>query len=367
MRVSSSPAVPPEVGVRTVLLSILGFTVGYVALVTIRAAVMNWPDQGGMLARRLGVAIIGGALAYLLHVMLERTRGRPMAQRAVWAFALALPFAASFSTFNFLVFYRWLPVPSAIADAARWGEAALARTAIGEGMVDWYFFFAAWVAFRLALAHAAEARAAERHAASARAEAQEARLAMLRLQVDPHFLYNALNALSSLVTLGETAAARRVIHDLAAFFRAGLTAQPSAEVPLADEIELQRLYLAVEKARFGARLTTKFDIPAELEQVRVPALILQPLVENAVKHGVSRTGKPVTVTVTARREGDALRLVIRDDAGNSDQTLPAPPSTGVGLANVRSRLEARHGPAAVLEAAGGPGGWTSEIVLPVHG
>jgi hypothetical protein len=325
---------------------------------------MGWPDQGGMLLRRLGMALLTGLLAYGLHLAVLRLQARSLGSRATITFLLALPVAAIFSLINYLVFYRWLPVPSALADLARWGPEAVAASAIGEGFVNWYFVVAAWVAFRLALDHAAEARSAERRAADARAEAQEARLAMLRLQVDPHFLFNALNALSSLVTLGKTAAARQVIHDLAAFFRAGLTAEPAAEVSLADETELQRLYLAIETARFGDRLKSCFEVPEELGAVRVPALILQPLVENAVKHGVARTGQPVTVTISARRKNGRILLQVRDNAGPAHES--AGPSTGIGLANVRSRLSARHGPAASLRTSCGPEGWTSEILLPAH-
>ncbi|HZF43666.1 MAG TPA: histidine kinase [Sphingomonadaceae bacterium] len=348
------------------MLSVAGFVAVWLALATLRAFAMNWPDQGGMFVRRLGMAAVAAGLAYSLHLAIVRLARQSMAAKAGAAFCLALPVAAVFSFLNYLVFYRWFPVPSALADIARWGPEAVAVTSIGEGFVDWYFVFAAWVAYRLALDHAAEARSAERSAAVARADAQEARLSMLRLQVDPHFLFNTLNALSSLVTLGQTTAARRVITDLAAFFRAGLTAQPAAEVALAEEVELQRLYLAIERARFGDRLHTRFDIPSDLETISVPALILQPLVENAVKHGVARTNEPVTVSLSARREGDVVRLTVHDDARSKD--LPADiRSTGIGLANVKARLDASYGRAAALRTfTDEDGGWTSQIVLPAH-
>jgi hypothetical protein len=363
----AKPVLPAGgVTTRAAMLSLTGFVVLWLLLVSLRAAAMGWPDQGGMLVRRLGMAVVAAALAYGLHLVLARLSLRSMRVRAVIALGLAAPAAGVFAVLNYLVFYRWFPVPSAVADLERWGPDAVVASAIGEGFVNWYFVFAAWAAFRLALDHAAETRAAERRLAEARAEAQEARLAMLRLQVDPHFLFNALNAISSLVALGDTAAARRVIQNLAAFFRAGMSAEPSLEAPLAEEIELQRMYLAIEQARFGDRLRPRFELPLELEEVRVPALILQPLVENAVKHGVARSGEPVTVTISARREADRIRLGVHDDARGRD-AAPAASSTGIGLANVRARLKARYGAAAALRSGAGPDGWTSEIVLPRHG
>ena len=353
---------------RVALLSVLGFWAVWLALVTARAAAMGWPDQGGMLLRRCALVALGIALTLLIHLALDRLTRRSLPIRATAAFLLAVPATILFAVVNTLVFYRWFPVPSVAGDLARWDPQAVIVTAIADGLVTWYFFFAAWAAFYLAIGHVAEVRAAERTAAAAAAELREARLAMLRLQVDPHFLFNALNALSSLVARGETRPARDMIGNLAAFFRAGLGAELTEEIPLADEIELQRLYLAIEQARFGDRLLVEWDMPDDLEHMPVPPMILQPLVENAVKYGVARTAQPVRIRIAARRGADDMVVLSVDDTGAIDAAMPMPAGgTGIGLANVRARLATRYGGASLLSAAATSGGWRSAITVPARG
>ncbi len=359
-------ATPGLVSDRTAWLSLLGFWAVWLALVTGRAAVMAWPDQGGMLARRLGVALVGLALGWIVHRTLSRLALSRLPGRAAATFTLCAAAASAFAVLNTLVFYAWLPVPSVAADVARWGLRAVVVTAIGDGVVTWSFFFGAWGAYHLALTHVADVRRAERLAGQAQTEAQDARLAMLRLQVDPHFLFNALNALTSLVALRRTEAATAMITDLAAFFRAGLELDPAADIPLADELELQRLYLAVERARFGDRLDVRIDGEPPGAQVRLPALLLQPLVENAIKHGLARSVAPVGIRITARREADRVLIAVRNSAPAAADA-PLATSTGVGLANVRARLATRFGVAASLRSEPDGGGWVSEICVPVLG
>jgi signal transduction histidine kinase len=360
----SSARLPP----RVVLLSIFAFWAVWLALVTARAAAMGWPDQAGMLVRRCALVAVGIVLTLVMHLVLDRFGQRSLRVPTALAFALAMPATGVFAVLNTLVFYRWFPVPSVAGDLARWDPQAVIVTAIADGLVTWYFFFAAWAAFYLAIGYIAEVRAAERAAAASRTEAREARLAMLRLQVDPHFLFNALNALSSLVARGETKPARTMIGDLAAFFRAGLGAELTEDIPLGDEIELQRLYLAIEQARFGDRLDIAWDIPEALCDVPVPALILQPLVENAVKYGVARTSQPVRIAIGARHDGKGAIVLTVEDNGAAAGDLPVPASgTGIGLANVRGRLAARYGDAGALFAEATQAGWRSSVTVPACG
>ena len=159
-----------------------------------------------------------------------------------------------------------------------------------------------------------------------------------------------------------------MIGNLAALFRAGLGFDLTDDIPLADEFELQKLYLAIEKARFGDRLSVEWCMPEELEHVLVPPMILQPLVENAVKYGVARTAKPVTITIAARRTGDDVVMLSVDDTGALDPAMPVPvPGTGIGFANVRARLSTRYGAAGVLSAESTGGGWRSAITVPARG
>lgn len=240
-----------------------------------------------------------------------------------------------------------------------------------DGSVVWLFFFIAWGAFYLANQAQAEALGAERRLADAESAAQAAQVRALRYQVNPHFLFNTLNSLSSLVMTGRTDRAETMLLALSTFFRTSLSLDPSADVSLAEEIDLQRLYLDIEMARFPDRLTVEIDVPQDLQQARMPALLLQPIVENAIKYGVSKSRKAVVVRIEARRL-DSHRMLLeisnRPKHGGKDE-LPAATheGTGLGLANVCQRLEARWGGRASCRY--GPmtsGGFKVSLTVPVE-
>jgi LytS/YehU family sensor histidine kinase len=214
---------------------------------------------------------------------------------------------------------------------------------VAENAANGYFFFVAWASLFLSLRYAGEVRALERRAADLRAAAQNAELRALRYQVNPHFLFNTLNSLSSLILTGKGEQAERMILNLSTFFRTSLSGDPTEDVPLAEEIALQRLYLDIEAVRFPDRLIARIDVPEALSTALVPGLILQPLVENAVKHGVSRSARPVTIEIKARDQGDALALTVENDIGEGTCDHARADGTGVGLRNVRDRLAARFG------------------------
>lgn len=237
--------------------------------------------------------------------------------------------------------------------------------------VTWLFFYIAWSAFYLANQAQAEALGAQRRLADAESAAQAAQVRALRYQVNPHFLFNTLNSLSSLVMTGRTDRAETMLLALSTFFRTSLSFDPGADVSLAEEIDLQRLYLDIEMARFPDRLTVEIDVPQDLEHARLPALLLQPIVENAIKYGVSKSRKAVLVRIVARRMADnrmTLEISNRLKNGGKDE-LPAATheGTGLGLANVCQRLEARWGSRANCRF--GPmtgGGYKVELTMPVE-
>jgi signal transduction histidine kinase len=239
-----------------------------------------------------------------------------------------------------------------------------------DASVVWLFFFIAWSAFYLANHAQAEALAAQRRLAIAESAAQAAQVRALRYQVNPHFLFNTLNSLSSLVMTGRTDRAEAMLLALSTFFRTSLSLEPGANVTLAEEIDLQRLYLDIEKARFPDRLHVEIDVPGELEQARLPALLLQPIVENAIKYGVSKSRKAVLIRIEARHLDDH-RMVVevsnRMKNGGGDE-LPAATheGTGLGLSNVCQRLDARFGNRANCRY--GPmngGGFKVSLTMPV--
>ena len=240
-----------------------------------------------------------------------------------------------------------------------------------DASITWLFFYIGWSAFYIATQAQAEVLGAQRRLADAESAAQAAHVRALRYQVNPHFLFNTLNSLSSLVMTGRTDRAETMLLALSTFFRTSLSLDPSAEVSLAEEIDLQRLYLDIEMARFPDRLTVEIDVPQELEQARLPALLLQPIVENAIKYGVSKSRKAVVIRIEARHL-DNHRMVIeisnRLKHGGKDE-LPAATheGTGLGLANVCQRLEARWGSRASCRF--GPltgGGFKVSLTTPVE-
>jgi hypothetical protein len=240
-----------------------------------------------------------------------------------------------------------------------------------DSMVVWLFFFAAWSAYYLAMQAQAQALTAQRRAAEAESAAQSAQLQALRYQVNPHFLFNTLNSLSSLVMTGRADRAETMLLALSTFFRSSLSLDPSADVTLAEEIDLQRLYLDIEKARFPDRLHVEIDVPEELEPTRLPALLLQPVVENAIKYGVSKSRKAVVIRIEARRTPDGrmlLEITNRLKQGGKDE-LPAATheGTGLGLANVCQRLEARFGSRASCRYGSMTGGgYKVSLAMPVE-
>jgi LytS/YehU family sensor histidine kinase len=177
----------------------------------------------------------------------------------------------------------------------------------------------------------------------ARLTAQEAELRMLRTQVDPHFLFNSLNSISAL-TSSDPAGARAMVLELAAFFRASLGLEAHRKVTLADELRLVRHFLSIEQVRFGARLVFTEEVAADALPCLLPPMLLQPLVENAVKHGVAAMLEPCTIRVKAARAGSILRLCVENDIDACEP--PAGRGGGIGLANVRQRLAAAYAHAA---------------------
>ena len=203
----------------------------------------------------------------------------------------------------------------------------------------------------------------DREALALAAGLNQAKLDALRLQLQPHFLFNTLNAISTLVHR-DASAADELIGDLSELLR--LSLQTTAhEVPLARELELLDRYLAIEQARLGDRLRLVRDIDPNVTGAFVPTLLLQPLAENAVRHGIEPRVAPGTLTVRARRAGDRLHLILADDGVGLPATGAGAARRGIGLTNTEERLRALHGTAARLELFAPPeGGTRVEITLP---
>jgi len=366
---------------RVALASIAAFWAFYFSIVTLRSFVVKDGDAVlAALGQRAIVTLISAGTMVLLYLVLRRATASTFRRNIIAAALLAVPAAFVFAAVHYTIFDTGLLGNiTALAEgqdsrgvlqllAPNSADADMApMVAITGDAVDGYFYFATWAALYLLLCHGVEIGALERRAAALRAAAQTAELRALRYQINPHFLFNTLNSLSSLVMGERREAAERMIGNLAAFFRTSLAGDPAADVPLSEEIYLQQLYLDIETVRFPERLAVAIDIPDALLSVCVPALILQPLVENAVRHGVACSRGRVTIRITARNQPGHILLSVEDDGDGARGA--GRPGGGLGLRNVRDRLAARFGEAADLDARPVPGqGYRARISMPLgHG
>jgi hypothetical protein len=380
--------------------SILGFWLFYALTVVARAFLGT--DPWTTLWNKLSIIGIGIAVTVLIYLAIATFgEGRPIRRQAVVAGIASLFAAVSMGGTLILIEDLMRESKEQFRFQAREGftvveqgqQIRIERTMqeplvltfpkIGElepmkrfryaldASVVWLFFFMAWSAFYLANQAQAEALRAQRRVADAESAAQAAQVRALRYQVNPHFLFNTLNSLSSLVMTGRTDRAETMLLALSTFFRTSLSLDPGADVTLAEEIDLQRLYLDIEKARFPDRLHVEIDVPEQLEQARLPALLLQPIVENAIKYGVSKSRKAVVIRIEAKPMLDGrmlLEVSNRLKNGGKDE-LPAATheGTGVGIANVCQRLDARFGSRSTCRF--GPmngGGYKVSLTMPVE-
>ncbi len=290
---------------------------------------------------------------------LRRDRpGRAVAVHIVGALLLCVAWAGMGSLLRLVIF----PIPNGFT-AVRFFR----------GFLSWIFttlpfgtgVYFALVGIEHALFFMAEAREREMQAARLAAQLSEARLAALRMQLNPHFLFNSLNAITVLVRDQKTADASRMLELLSDVLRQVLRSDPKQETTLASELEFIGRYLEIEHVRFSDRLRPAIQVEPADRKAAVPPFILQPLIENALRHGIARSSVAGRLEVNARREGADLVLTVRDDGpGLPERAAGAP---GVGLANTRSRLAALYGERASLRISNAAGGGAiAEIRLPYH-
>ncbi len=207
-----------------------------------------------------------------------------------------------------------------------------------------------------------EALKLELRASELRTQVAQAQLGALKMQLQPHFLFNTLNAIVVLVRQGKRAEAEQALTRLSDLLRAVLEDHEAQEVPLRRELEYLRLYLSIEQMRFSDRLVIRIDADPEVLDATVPQLALQPIVENAVRHGISRRAGQGTIEIRAFARDDALNIVVRDDGPGLAEGAPTK-GHGVGLANVRARLQRLYGVEAALRIESHEGIGTQVCVI----
>ena len=224
------------------------------------------------------------------------------------------------------------------------------------------FTMLAWSVLYIGIRYYAALQAERERSLKAEAAAHQAQLEALRYQINPHFLFNALNAVSTLVTERRNDEASRMLARVSDFLRLTLTAPVRDEVALADEVDYVRQYLEIERVRFGERLRTEFDLAPDTWEAAVPAFVLQPLIENAVRHAIAPREAGGAITLEAHRSGEMLHVSIVDD-GPGVRDEPQGNGTGrIGLTNTRDRLRQLYGDRGRLQLVSVPGGGTRATI-----
>ena len=323
-----------------------------------RLQALGW--SGALLLRAMSSLANAQPLSFLVLVLIETITGfsislilavvyrqliarRPLVTWGVTA--LVLPLAVSLYAF----------IDSWVIQLYRFGASAnYAGLFIGALFVDGTLL-GAWSALYYAMNFFLQIEEQNDQLLRLENQATSAQLAMLRYQLNPHFLFNTLNSISTLVLLKQTEPANAMLTRLSAFLRYTLTNEPAGRVTVAQEVETLKLYLDIERMRFEERLRTTFRIDPAASPGLLPSLLLQPLVENAIKYAVSQQESGAEITIAAALVGPNLRITVSDTgpgmpSGEADHRLSGmtfdggePVSTGVGLANIRDRLAQAYG------------------------
>ena len=304
------------------------------AVLTALAMFDGWETVGTFTARCVNTVIAIGMSA-LIALAMTAVRRIDFSVKAGLVLLLTLVGATVYFFITFYIFRMF----------GENQEPMMASSAL-RMILYWFAQYLGWTALLLALVYHYEVQDRERQLSSLRELAYGAQMRALRYQINPHFLFNTLNALAALIEERELPTAERMVLSLSAFLRSTLALDPLQDIALGEELDIQARYLEIERERFSDRLSVTIDAPEALRTAMVPSLILQPLVENAVKHGVGAVDRAVAVRVRAEQRGDRLLVHVEN---NAPQTAPVVDGTGVGLRNVADRLSARFGEAGRLD------------------
>ena len=323
---------------------------------------------------RLATAALGGLSCWCIHWLLRRSRTAAF-KGLILSIAIAVPLSLFLGLINeggwlfWTNYYRSLygVTPELVAAGNCLDSKSPCHTFVVESIFTasaFIWVYVAWCALYGGLIIAAELRERDRRLVIAEGAAHQAQLSALRLQLNPHFLFNTLNMLSGLVAVGRKSLAEEVILNLSQFLRYSLASEGDQLVTLATELEGQRMYLDIERVRFADRLHVIFEVPDECLAACVPSFILQPLVENSIKYAVLPSESEVTLNISARKSRDLLILKVENSAP-SPRVGSAAKGLGIGIGNIRKRLEALFTTRASIEASEmGDGGWKNVVQLP---
>jgi signal transduction histidine kinase len=341
--------------VRAILWLTLIFWLSHLVMMTLAAALAHNPHVVQIGLVRLATTLVGLFLCYLIHLLLTKPFLSTTRKRFI-ALAIVAPILAEF--FAWISFFGLAAVdPATTLKNVTWSGAVTT-------ILFYTWFFMAWAGLYLAIAYGFDAQEEQQRTADIRELAQAAQLRALHSQINPHFLFNSLNSLSALILDGKMSDAEEMLMKLSNFLRMGLVAKPSERISLSSEVRFQQAYLELEQVRY-ADLCTEFHVPDELDSALVPALILQPIIENAVKYGVAGSPPPASIRVKAWSEEDRLFLQVTDSGKGQNSKVGG---AGIGLSNVIERLRLIYGPNNVQLTAGRlpDGSFRAELSLPLQ-
>lgn len=343
----------------------------------LRVAIIVWGF--GHILEDIGIAMMGRMspltaalvtfplfiLGVALTVLLDRIRRRlfGLRSRALWLSAALLVAAAAAVQTAVDLFYLHALSLTLFPEWEEWASPwDISRMATAYILYLWTFCLMVALAWAVRLNDLSRLHAAR--AAAFEATAYKAEAAMLRLQLNPHFLFNALNSVAGLVASDRKAEADQMICRLANFLRSSLNADPTAMIRLDEEVDYAEAYLHIEQARFDDRLILDVDMPSELADAAVPNFILQPLVENAVKHGAGRGG-PIDIRIACERQGDMLAVTVANQRrGKGERRRGKAGANGIGLQNTRQRLSIAYGRGGELRTESLPDGFRATVLMP---
>lgn len=322
-----------------VLLQVIFWSANF-AIRSLAAAQMRPEYLWSYMPSRAAVVLAGAAATTLIHLALTRFGHWTSLQRLWLALVLCT--------------FMLAPMNSLESSFALLAGVDPRRISFVSYVLNFGWVFFMWAGYYFAQEHAHDARRRSAEAVRAQAAAHQAQIKMLRYQLNPHFLFNTLNAISTLVLENRNADAERMILRLSRFMRHTIDTDPEQFARLDEEAQTQLLYLEIEAARFGDRLRVECDIPRELADALVPSLLLQPIVENCIKHAIGPSPAGGTIRIHAQAEGDRLRLSVEDDGPGLPRDSASPAS--IGVRNTRERLMSIYGGDAVVRFTPRPGG-----------
>jgi len=332
----------------------LGFWLSNLVLLSLGTFLSGNPHWLAMTGMRALVILFGLLLCYLIHIVITRLARAPFRRRVI-VLALVIPVAAEIFAW---AHYFGIAVADPVVRAQPFTWSGVVST-----ISFWSWFFLAWAGLYLALRYSFDVQDERDRANELQSLANTARLRALHYQVNPHFLFNSLNSVSALILDRDMERAEAMVSKLARYFRMALAVDPLDTIILSSEIGLQRAYLEIEQLRYPD-LAIHIGLPEALGEAIVPTLILQPIVENAVKYGVAGSTPPTRIAIEVDARDSWLVIEVTD---TGDGMAKPAPGAGIGLANVRQRLALHYGDDHRFEAGPLPGrGFAVRLTLPLE-